>query len=517
VSPAPAHYDLLVVGGGIQGVCLARDAAGRGLRVLLVERGDLAGETSSASSKLIHGGLRYLEQGALRLVRESLREREVLLRGARHLVRPLRFVLPCTPWTRPRWQLRLGLWAYDHLGGAGSLEPSEAVDLHASPYGRGLLPALRHGFVYGDCATDDARLVVSVARAAAELGAVVRTRTECLGAERDGERWRVELRERPAGARLPARLDEVSARVLVNATGPWAAAFREQLLPGEGRVGLRLVQGSHIVLPRLLPGDHALTLTGEDGRVVFVLPWGSAHSLVGTTELALPAGAAPGAPAPTPGEIDYLCRAVACALQDPPTPADVVGSFAGIRPLVDDGRGDAHATSREDVLELLAGPGDAPLLSVFGGKLTTARRVAERCLERLAPWLRTTRGPWTRHAPLPGGATDPAAVRRELIARGTGLPSTTLDALVARHGDRALQLVDRPGGLGDELAPGLHEGEVAHMVEHEWARSADDVLLRRSRVGLLADIRQRAAVAGCVASRLASQRSSPRRAGLGSR
>ncbi len=497
--------DLLVIGGGIQGACIARDAAGRGLSVVLCEKGDLAGATSSASSKLIHGGLRYLEHGEFKLVREALAEREVLLRTARHLVHPMRFVLPEVEGARPRWMVRIGLFLYDRLGGARTLPGSRAVRLRESAWGRGLREDWDRAFVYSDCFTDDARLVVVNARDAAARGARILVRTECVAAHREGDLWSVAL----ADGSDPERraVEVVRARAVVNAAGPWAGRLRAGALGGDARDPLRLVQGSHVVVPRLLPGDHALTLPQPDGRIVFVIPYGTRWSLVGTTETRL---RDPEDAAPTEAEVAYLCEAVNRFTEAAMTPEDVVWSFAGVRPLYDDGRENASAVSREDVLDLADDDGRAPLLSVFGGKLTTARRVAERVVDELLPWFPDAAPAWTAHAALPGGDEHPAVVREELGRRLPDAPAASLDALVARHGADATRLVDAHGGtLGDEVAPGLHEAEVTWLVEREWARTADDVLWRRTKAGLGATLRQRAAVADLVARCASPSRAAP--------
>lgn len=445
-------FDLLVVGGGINGVGIARDAAGRGLKVLLCEKGDLAGATSSASSKMIHGGLRYLEHGAFRLVRESLAEREVLLKTAPHLVRPLRFVLPHGPGLRPRWMLRAGLLLYDRLGGARSLPASAAIDLRAGPLAAPLRAGVTAGFVYSDCVVDDARLTVANARDAARRGADIRTRTALVAARRDGGVWRAVLQGTDGGAR-----HEAAARILVNAAGPWVPeVLRRAGLAG--RAGLRLVKGSHIVVSRLYAHDHAYLLQNDDRRIVFVIPFEHDYTLIGTTEL--PAEAPEAAP-PTPAEVAYLCRAVGRWFKRAPEPADVVWQFSGVRPLYDDGAKNAAAASRDYVFELdTAG---APALSVFGGKLTTYRRLAEHALARLSPHLPRLAPPWTQRATLPDDA--------------------------ARLSPDAAK-----------FAPGLGPAQVRFLVREEWARTTDDILWRRTKAGLAATPGQRAALSRFLAS-----------------
>jgi glycerol-3-phosphate dehydrogenase len=447
-------FDLLIVGGGINGVGIARDAAGRGLKVLLCDKGDLAGATSSASSKMIHGGLRYLEHGGFRLVRESLAEREVLLGIAPHLVRPMRFVLPHGPGLRPRWMLRAGLFLYDRLGGARSVPGSAAVDLRDGPLASPLRDAVTSGFVYSDCVVDDARLTVANARDAARHGAEIVTRSEFVAARRDSGLWRMTLRDADNGGER-----EVAARILVNVAGPWVP----EVLRRAGivsRAQLRLDKGSHIVVPRLYAHDHAYLLQNDDRRVVFVIPFERDHTLIGTTEVAV---AAPPAEPPSEAEIAYLCRAVGHWFKEAPRPEDVVWRYSGLRPLYDDGSRSASATSRDYVFEL--DDAGAPALSVFGGKLTTYRRLAEAALARLVAHLPGIGPPWTAASPLPDDD--------------------------ARFGD------------ADEFAPGLGRAQVDFLMREEWARSADDILWRRSKAGLVASPEQRAALERYVTSRAA--------------
>jgi glycerol-3-phosphate dehydrogenase len=443
-------FDLLVIGGGINGAGIARDAAGRGLKVLLCDKGDLASATSSASSKMIHGGLRYLEHGAFRLVRESLAEREVLLHIAPHLVRPMRFVLPHGPGLRPRWMLRAGLFFYDRLGGARSLAGSAKVDLRSGPLATPLGDQVTDGFVYSDCVVDDARLTIANARDAARHGAEILTHTEFVAARRDGDIWRAQLRS-------PDGEHEVAARVLANVAGPWVPEVlrRAGLI---SRAGLRLDKGSHIVVKRLYPHDHAYLLQNDDRRVVFVIPYEHDYTLVGTTEIA---ATVPEVQPTTPEEVAYLCRAVGRWFKDAPDPADIIWQYSGVRPLYDDGAKSASAASRDYVFELdTAG---APALSVFGGKLTTYRRLAEQALARLAPHLPGMGPPWTHQGALPSD---------DFLA-----PS------------------------GGEFAPGLGKAEVEWLMREEWARHADDILWRRSKLGLVATPEQRAALERFLATR----------------
>ncbi|HXV09741.1 MAG TPA: glycerol-3-phosphate dehydrogenase, partial [Burkholderiales bacterium] len=389
------RYDLLVVGGGINGAGIARDAAGRRLKVLLVERDDLGAATSSASSKLIHGGLRYLEQFQFGLVAEALSEREVLLRTAPHLVRPVRFVMPHVPALRPAWMIRAGLIGYDYLARRHALEASRTVDLRASPYGAGFRTEFGKGFVYSDCAVDDARLVVATARAAADLGAVIRPRMACVAAQLSEGLWRATLRGTDGHEMA------VAARAIVNAAGPWVREFLATVIGRQAGFGVKLVKGSHIVVPRLYEGEHSCILQNDDGRVVFACAYEGGYTLIGTTEVEL--RGAPGPCQATPEEVAYLCRAANRYFARPISPGDVVWSYCGVRPLFDDGSPNPSAISREYVLRVDAENGAPPVLSVVGGKITTFRRLAEKALAALAPWFPAMSAPWTRHAAFPGG------------------------------------------------------------------------------------------------------------------
>jgi D-erythritol 1-phosphate dehydrogenase len=479
--------DLLVIGGGINGAGIARDAAGRGLSVLLVERGDLAGATSSASSKLIHGGLRYLEQYEFRLVAEALAEREVLLRVAAHLVWPARFVMPHVPELRPRWMIRLGLFLYDHLARRSLLPPSRAVRLDQPPYASGLKPELRHGFVYSDCRVDDARLVIANACDAAAQGARVLVRTECLGARRVEGLWQAEL---SSGER-------VGARAVVNAAGPWVKGVLNERLQQPSADAVRLVKGSHIVLPRLYQGDHAFILQNDDRRVVFMIPYHEDYTLVGTTDV--PLEREPENAQASFEEVDYLCRAAARYLAKPPQVSDVLARFAGVRPLYDDGSADASSVTRDYTLRVDDESGAAPVLSVFGGKITTYRKLAEHAMEKLAPYFRGMKGPWTARTPLPGSDfADRELAQSELFHRYRGKPSEVLRGVFRRHGARAAQVLG-DGEVGEHYGAGLTERELRYFMQQEWACTAEDVLWRRSKAGLAMSEAQRARVAEAMA------------------
>lgn len=487
--------DLLVVGGGINGVGIARDAAGRGLSVLLVEQDDLASHTSSWSSKLIHGGLRYLEQWQFRLVREALSEREVLLRAAPHLVRPLTFVLPHAPDMRPAWLIRLGLFLYDHLGGRALLPGSRQLRLSPhEPFGAPLRPHYRLAFAYSDCRVDDARLVVLTARDAFERGAQIRTRTRCERAQRVDGLWQVELRCTVTGER-----EWVRARALVNATGPWVSRFLREVTRTDTHNRVRLVKGSHLITPRLYDGDHAYILQNDDRRVVFVIPFEEDFSLIGTTDV--PVGDDPLQERISEEEIDYLLRAVGRYFAQPPRRSDIVWCYAGVRPLYDDRSRDPSTVTRDYVFDLEAPLGEAPLLSVFGGKLTTYRRLAEHALAKLGRVLPLPGGPWTAAACLPGGDIEDAdfdRFLRGLEARLAAFPTALRRRLARAYGtriDRVLGNARTPAELGPDLGAGLHLRELDYLVREEWARTAEDVLWRRSKLGLRVRPEEIAAVA----------------------
>jgi glycerol-3-phosphate dehydrogenase len=480
-------YDLAIVGGGINGAGIARDAAGRGLSVLLVEQGDLAGATSSASTKLIHGGLRYLEYYEFRLVREALAEREVLLRAAPHIVWPLSFVLPHHAGLRPWWMIRLGLFLYDHLGGRRILPPTRSLDFRRDPEGAALRPEFTRGFAYADCWVEDARLVVLNARDAADRGAEVRVRTRCTRAERAGALWRLELAGETPG--------EARARALVNAAGPWVADFLAGAVRANAPAKVRLVKGSHIVVRRLWQGPHCYIFQNADQRICFAIPYEDEFTLIGTTDLDFTGDAA--AVAIDPDEVAYLCAAVSAYLKNPVRPEHVVWSYSGVRPLYDDGATKAQEATRDYVLELDAPAGGAPLLSVFGGKITTYRRLAEAALARLAPHL-PMRGAWTAGVPLPGGDfphDGASALVARLVEAHPWLAPATARRLVRQFGTQSFALLEGAAAPETPLVADLTPREARWMIEREWARTPDDILWRRTKLGLRASEAERAALA----------------------
>ncbi|MEP9348732.1 glycerol-3-phosphate dehydrogenase [Xanthobacter sp. KR7-225] len=497
-APLPIH-DLAVIGGGVNGCGIARDAAGRGLKVVLFEKGDLASGTSSASTKLIHGGLRYLERYEFRLVREALAEREVLWFIAPHVVRPMRFVLPYHDGLRPAWMLRLGLFLYDHLGGRHRLPPSAAVQLAGGPLGAPLKPGYRRGFEYSDCVADDARLVVLTARDAADRGADIFTRTEVVGARREGALWALTVEG--GGQRW-----RVMARALVDAAGPWAGEVLEAL-DVNAAAHLRLVQGSHIVVPRLYTHDRAYIFQNADGRIVFAIPYESEFTLIGTTDRDF--SGRPEEVRASPEEVAYLCAAASEYFATPVTPADVVWAFAGVRALQDDGAGKAQEASRDYVLALDAPPEAAPLLTVLGGKITTHRRLAEAALDKLAGHLPMTLGPWTGKAALPGGDFPVDSFDKVLMllrARFPFLDKRITRRLFLAYGTRCFQILAgarSEAELGPWFGAGLSRCEVDHLMDREWAMSAQDILWRRSKLGLRLSPTEQAALAAYVDARLA--------------
>ncbi len=475
---APELFDLAIIGGGINGVGIAADAAGRGLSVFLCERDDFASHTSSASSKLIHGGLRYLEHYEFRLVREALAEREVLLAKAPHIVKPLRFVLPHRPHLRPAWMIRAGLFLYDNLGKREKLPGSRGLRFDArSP----LKPAITRGFEYSDCWVDDARLVVLNAMSAREHGARLHTRTECLGARRVEGVWEVDLRG-PDGQRYSIR-----ARALVNAAGPWVARFIGENLQLRSPYGIRLIQGSHVIVPRLYEGDQAFIMQNEDRRIVFAIPYLDRYTLIGTTDREYQ-----GDPAQvkiTDGEIDYVLGVANAHFRRQLTPADIVHTFSGVRPLCDDESDNPSAVTRDYTLALEAEADKAPLLSVFGGKLTTYRKLAESAMAQLKPFFAQLGDSWTATAPLPGGEgmTTTQRLAEELLAQVEGLDPQLAQRWATTYGSRSWTMLGEArslDALGEHLGQGLHAREVDYLRAEEWALEVDDILWRRTKLGL---------------------------------
>jgi glycerol-3-phosphate dehydrogenase len=498
-------FDLAIIGGGVNGCGIARDAAGRGYTVALCEMNDLASGTSSMSSKLVHGGLRYLEFYEFRLVREALAEREVLWRIAPNLVRPLRFVLPHHDGLRPAWLLRFGLFLYDHIGGRRLLPPTRTRDLSRDDVGTPLRAGrFTRGFEYSDCFVDDARLVVLNAVDARARGASIRPRCRAVELRPEGGVWHITREDTATGAR-----ETIAARAVVNAGGPWV---EDVLARGTGiraKAHVRLVQGSHIVVPRLYAHDRAYTFQNADGRIVFVIPYQDDFTLIGTTDRDYEGD--PAQVKPTAEEIDYLCRSASDYLTKPVVPGDVVWSYAGVRPLYDDGASEARTATRDYVLELDVADG-APLLSVFGGKITTYRRLAEAALEQLAPLLGGDRqkAGWTADAVLPGGDIDVAAFAAFMTGLARDYPflsAADVSRIAHAYGTRARDWLGRArrfDALGGEFGAGLSAAEVAYLMAEEWAVSAADVAWRRSKLGLRLTVAQIAALDVWMAERRVS-------------
>lgn len=508
--PAPAtECDVLIVGGGINGCGIARDLAGRGWRVVLCEKDDLAAHTSSSSTKLIHGGLRYLEYYEFSLVRKALQEREVLLKSAPHIMWPLRFVMPHDPSMRPAWMIRIGLFLYDHLAKREVLPGSRSVDLRSHAAGAPLKPQFKRGFVYSDGWVDDARLVVLNALDARARGAEVLTRTRCVHARREADGWTAVL-EGPDGTHRTVR-----ARAVVNAAGPWAESFlRGVAKPSNGEAlatkSLRLVKGSHIVVPRVFAHDHAYIFQNPDKRIIFAIPYQDDFTLIGTTDIELN-GDDPGAARIADEEVEYLCTQASRYFEKPIAPSDVVWTYSGVRPLLDDASGDPSAVTRDYMLE--SNTAAAPLLSVWGGKITTFRKLAEDAADEVGRMLgqpNSQRPAWTEGAFLAGGdlsAWIGAAQRPdgdfERFLAAVQQRYGWLDAKLARrlaraYGARIGQLLGDAASMADlgaEVAPGLHERELRFLQREEWVVSADDVLWRRSKLGLRYTPQQRRQVA----------------------
>ncbi len=504
-SPSPIgqpDYDLAIIGGGINGCGIARDAAGRGLKVLLIEQDDLASATSSWSSKLIHGGLRYLEQFEFRLVREALQEREVLLKIAPHIIHPLGFILPHDAHMRPAWMVRIGLWLYDHLGGAISLPGSRGVRFPDHVYSAGLKSSVRRGFFYSDARVDDARLTVLNAVSASEHGAEIKVRTRVVAGKRVQGNWRLELQNVDTRER-----HEVSACGIVNAAGPWVKQVLDDALGISSDARVKLVKGSHIVVPRIHDHDHAYILQNDDKRVVFIIPYEGRYSLIGTTDLDV--NSLEGTREISREEVTYLLHAANRFLETPLRESDIVWSYAGVRPLYDDGSDNPSKTTRDYVLKVDHADGRAPLLSIFGGKITTYRRLAEHALQELARFYPQMKVAWTGREALPGGDIESLEqFSKLLMQRYAALPPNYLHALAARHGSRAMRVLDGVNtidDLGQQFGSGavlLSEREIDFCIREEWAHKPDDILWRRSKCGLHMDEAERVQAAAFIRKRV---------------
>lgn len=476
-------HDIFVIGGGINGCGIARDAVGRGYSVYLAEMNDLASGTSSGSTKLIHGGLRYLEHYEFRLVRESLMEREVLWRNAPHIIWPMRFVLPHAEGLRPAWLLRLGLFLYDHIGGRKALPPTGTLDMTSDPAGNPLKKLFKRAFEYSDCWVNDARLVVLNARDAADRGATIRTRAKVVSARRLDGLWKIEVEDQRTG-----QIDDVTARLIVNAAGPWVDEVLATALGQNDVRNVRLVQGSHIVVPKKFDDPRAYFFQNKDGRIIFAIPYEDDFTLIGTTDRDYegdPAGVAISEP-----EIAYLCDAASEYFATPIKRDDIVWTYSAVRPLYDDGASKAQEATRDYVLKAEGLEGQAPIVNIFGGKITTYRRLSEAMLDKIENLLGSKGKPWTATAPLPGGdfpANGFEAEVRKLKEKYGFLSQSHARRLVRLYGTKASFILGRAksnADLGRKFGADLYEAEVRYLVRSEWAVTAEDILWRRTKRGL---------------------------------
>jgi glycerol-3-phosphate dehydrogenase len=475
--------DLLIVGGGVNGCGVARDAVGRGLSVLLVEEADLAGATSSKSTKLIHGGLRYLEQYEFRLVHEALLERERLQALAPHIIGPVRFVLPHIPGIRPAWMVRMGLFLYDHLASREKLPGSETIHLDRHPFGAPLKSNFKTGFAYSDCRVQDSRLVVLNAMDASERGATIAVRTRLVSAQRGAETWEAVIEDVGTGVKR-----NVSARLVVNAGGPWVGEILKSRLGVNTSKHVRMVKGSHIVVPRHYEGEQAYMFQNPDRRIVFAIPYEQAFTLIGTTDE--PYDRDPREVSIDEQETNYLCESVSRCFKQPVRPSDIVWSYAGVRPLYDDGSINASVVTRDYVFDLEAEPDAAPVLSIFGGKITTYRRLSEHAMDEIMRFFPKMGSAWTVKAVLPGGdipGADIDAFTQELIRNKPFLTPEAARRLAHAYGtrvDRFLGKAGKASDLGRDFGMGLTEAEIDYLTASEWAMTSEDILWRRSKLGL---------------------------------
>ena len=490
-----AVYDLAIIGGGINGCGIARDAVGRGLSVVLAEQADLAQGTSSASTKLIHGGLRYLEHYEFKLVREALTEREILLQNAPHIIWPLRFVLPHNKELRPAWMLRVGLFMYDYMGGRKILPPTKTLNLRQDVTGKPLVDEFKKGFEYSDCWVDDARLVVLNALDAKQRGADIHVRTRCIGAKRVDGVWEVQLQDVKSGATQTLR-----ARMLVNAAGPWVDHLLHdmQTLP-QSKNNVRLVRGSHVVVPKLFEHDRAYIFQNGDGRIVFAIPYEQDFTLLGTTDRDHKDGL--DNVHISEDETQYICDAASIYFKQAIKRDDVVWTYSGVRPLYDDGASEAQEATRDYVLKVTEQDDQAPLLNIFGGKITTYRHLAEDALHKLQRWMPDATAAWTDKATLPGGDFGVHDVPQQMQQLRHAYPfvdDTWAYSLIRRYGTRATAMLGdakRKADLGKDFGASLTEQEIRFLMAEEWAQDADDILWRRSKLGLHMSEEQRQAVA----------------------
>ncbi|RWB19653.1 glycerol-3-phosphate dehydrogenase [Mesorhizobium sp.] len=482
MNASPIH-DIFVIGGGINGCGIARDAVGRGFSVFLAEMNDLASGTSSGSTKLIHGGLRYLEFYEFRLVREALMEREILWKNAPHIIWPMRFVLPYAKGLRPAWLIRLGLFLYDHIGGRKLLPATKTLDMASDPAGKPLKPLFRKAFEYSDGWVNDARLVALNARDAADRGAVIRTRTKVVSARRNGALWTIKIQNV-----LTGETEEVRARLLVNAAGPWVDQVLAKAVGQNDVHNVRLVQGSHIVIKKKFDDPRAYFFQNKDGRIIFAIPYEEEFTLIGTTDRDYPGD--PHDVKISDAEIDYLCAAASEYFAQAVKRSDIVWTYSAVRPLYDDGASKAQEATRDYVLKAEGGEGAAPLLNSFGGKITTFRRLAESMLEKIEGFLGKRGKPWTANAPLPGGDFPATGFDAQVARLKNAYPfldqrlARRLTRLYGTRAEKLLGLAKSNADLGRNFGADLYEAEVRYLVENEWAVTAEDVLWRRTKRGL---------------------------------
>ncbi|WP_246715002.1 glycerol-3-phosphate dehydrogenase [Aestuariivirga litoralis] len=472
-------YDLFIIGGGINGTAIARDASGRGLSIFLAEKDDLASGTSSASTKLIHGGLRYLEYYEFRLVREALIEREVLLNAAPHIIWPLRFVLPHHAGLRPRWLIRLGLFMYDHLGGRKILPPTRSINFAKDETGKPLREEFTHGWEYSDCWVNDARLVALYAMDAKQKGAEIRTRTKVTHAERKAGGWELAIEK-------DGKAETIQAKFLINAAGPWVGDVLSNVVHQSEAAKVRMVKGSHIVVDRIYTHDKCYIFQNADGRIDFAIPYEGKFTLIGTTDLDYQGK--PGRPDISAEETDYLLHSVQAYFNRKISKESIRWSYSGIRPLYDDGASAAQSATRDYVLKVEGNPGEAAMLSVFGGKITTSRKLAEAALQKLAPFFPTMKKPWTAKAQLPGGLPY-AQVGSYLAAQQkkySFLKPANVERMFRSYGTKMEEILGE-ARFGSELGPmigPLSEREIEYLKREEFVVTADDILWRRSKLGL---------------------------------
>jgi glycerol-3-phosphate dehydrogenase len=471
-------YDVVVIGGGINGVGIANDAAGRGLKVLLCEKNDLASSTSSNSSKLIHGGLRYLEHYEFRLVRESLAEREILIKNAHHIIWPLRFILPHRPHLRPRWMILAGLFLYDHLSKLTTLKKSRGVTFKPD---NPLVSDIKKGFEYSDAWVDDSRLVVLNAMSARNNGARICTQHKCIKAVRENDHWLINLQDNISGDILT-----IKSKVLVNASGPWVADLFSTIIDVKAPQNIRLIKGSHIVVPKIHDGDKAYILQNEDQRIVFIIPYEGDFSLIGTTDVEIKQD--PSSVKISDEEIDYLVDITNKNFKHKICREDVVHTYSGVRPLLDDESSQAQAITRDYTLEIDNQNNAPPLLSVFGGKITTYRKLAEAAVDKITPFFENIGPSWTKSTPLIGGDfISHKILSEELAEQYSWLDKALIERYVRSYGTLTYQLLSSchsTKDMGNNFGAGLYECEVRYLIDAEWAHTAEDILWRRTKLGL---------------------------------